>query len=110
MHDLAPIIRQLRRLLGRDERDQARGRHLARVRGEDPVHLLPDLQLRRAEARSEQRRGEVRVAAPDLPQERAGDGAEEACARGRVGARAGVRARVRADMWMDGWVVGTKSA
>ncbi len=78
VHDLAAVVGQLRRLVGRDDGDEARSRDLARVGREDPVDLLPDLQLGRLEADREQRRAQVGVAAPDLAQERAWHRPEEA--------------------------------
>ena len=53
VHDLGTVVGQLGGLVGRDDGEQARGGHFARVGGEDAVNLLPDLELRRFEANRE---------------------------------------------------------
>lgn len=83
MHDLAAVIRQLRRLLRGDDGDETRGGHLARVGGEYPVDFFPDLELGGLQACGEQGGAEVGVAATDLAEEGAGDWAEETWWMGR---------------------------
>ena len=79
MHNLAPIIRQLRRLIGTNQRYQSRCGDFSWVGGEDAVDFFPDLQFGGGEAGGEEGGEEVGVAAADLGEERAGDGAEETC-------------------------------
>ena len=78
MHDFAAIVRQLRCLLRADDGDKPCSGHLARVRGEYPVDLLPYLQLGRLETDRKQRSQQVGVTAADLAQKRAWHRSEEA--------------------------------
>ena len=43
MYNLTPVVRQLRRLFGADDRYEARCRYLTRIGGENSVYFLPDL-------------------------------------------------------------------
>ncbi|RUS33471.1 LOW QUALITY PROTEIN: hypothetical protein BC938DRAFT_471520 [Jimgerdemannia flammicorona] len=73
-----PTLRQLRRLLWRDDWQEPCIRNLARVRSEDAIYLLPDLELFRGEADRDEGRTEVCVATPNGRKEAAGNIAEEA--------------------------------
>lgn len=89
MDDLAAIVGQLRRLFRADDRYKARRGHFSWIRGEYAVDLLPDLQLRRLQANSEQSRQEVRVPAADLTEQRARNRTEEAFGNPLRGHRTG---------------------
>ncbi|TKW51522.1 hypothetical protein CTA1_1313 [Colletotrichum tanaceti] len=90
--DLAAVARQLRGLLGRDGRQQPRRGHLSRVRREDAVHLLPDLQLDGPRADGAHGGAEVRVPAADVRQQRVRHDAEEARHHGDAAAAAAAAA------------------
>lgn len=66
MDDLAAVVRQFGGLLGGDDRKEARGDNLARVRSEDPIDFLPYLQLRCTEARCQKRGCQIGVPATHL--------------------------------------------
>jgi hypothetical protein len=74
--DLGAVEGQLGGLAGRDGVEEARGRHLARVGGENAVDLLPDLEFLGAQAHGGQSSAEIRVATADVLQQTAGDGAK----------------------------------
>ena len=66
MDDLAAVVRQFGGLLGGDDRKEARGENLARVRSEDPINFLPYLQLRCTETRCQKRGCQIGVSATHL--------------------------------------------
>ena len=79
MHDLAAIVRQLGSFVWGDDWYKPRRGYLSGIGSEDPVDFFPDLEFGGGEAGGEEGGEEVGVAAADLGEERAGDGAEETC-------------------------------
>lgn len=79
--DLGAVVGELSGLVGRDDRNQASRRDLARVGREDTVNLFPYLQLGGLETDGAERSTEVRIAAADLLKERSRDDAKVACRR-----------------------------
>jgi len=61
VYDLGAVERQLGSLGGCYGRDQPRSGNFGRVRGEDAIHLLPDLQFICLQAHGHQRCAEIRV-------------------------------------------------
>lgn len=78
MNDLGAVKGQLRRLGGRDGRQEPSGGNLGGVGREDAVDLLPDLQLLGLDAHGAEGGAQVRVAAADVAVDQAaGHVAEE---------------------------------
>lgn len=80
--NLRAVKGQLSSLRGRDAGEQSRGRDLARVSGEDAVHLLPDLQLFGLGAHGNQRCAEIGISTTNRVQQTAWNVAKEASDNG----------------------------
>ena len=78
MDDFAPIVRELGRFLWRDDRDQPRGGHLPRIRGENAIDLFPNLQLGGPQASGEECSKEVGITTTNLSEKGARNRAKEA--------------------------------
>lgn len=74
--DLGSVEGQLSSLAGRDSVEETSSRNLARVRGENTVDFLPDLELLRTQADGGQSGAKVGVATANVLQKTTGNGTE----------------------------------